>query len=96
MSGAPAEQHQNELYEENQLEIKIKKMKIMLRISKKKAELDNILEKFDIKIVKNGKLVKPKGENMDMKRRIICFTINEPGDVFDLDSYNRVNKQKTK
>tara|TARA_Y100001970_G_C14172689_1_gene825063 strand:- start:1388 stop:1678 length:291 start_codon:yes stop_codon:yes gene_type:complete len=96
MSGSPADELQNELYEEEQLNLKIRKMKIMLRISKKKADLDNILKKFDIKIKKNGKIVTPMRENMDMKRRIIRFVINEPDDLFDIDSYNKLNKQKSK
>ena len=96
MPGAPADELQNELYEEEQLNLKIRKMKIMLRISKKKADLDNILKKFDIKIKKNGKIVTPMRENMDMKRRIIRFVINEPDDLFDIDSYNKLNKQKSK
>ena len=96
MPGAPADELQNELYKEEQLNLKIRKMKIMLRISKKKADLDNILKKFDIKIKKNGKIVTPMRENMDMKRRIIRFVINEPDDLFDIDSYNKLNKQKSK
>lgn len=96
MPGAPADQLQNEIYEEEQLELKIRKMKIMLKISKKKADLDKILIKFDIKVLKNGKLVNPKNEKMDMKRRIINFAINEPGDLFDIDSYNNYIKQKSK
>ena len=96
MPGAPADQLQNEIYEEEQLELKIRKMKIMLKISKKKADLDKILTKFDIKVIKNGKLVSPKNEKMDMKRRIISFAINEPGDLFDIDSYNNYIKQKSK
>lgn len=96
MPGAPADQLQNDLYEEQQLELKIRKMKIMLKISKKKADLDKILTKFDIKILKNGKIINPKNEKMDMKRRIIRFAINEPDDLFDIDSYNNYIKQKSK
>ena len=67
----------------------VKKMKYMFDNAKYRTDYDNIIKKFNIKIIKNGKNVSPISLKMDIKKKIISFNINEPEDIFNYDVFSK-------
>ena len=59
----------------------------------RKDDYDMILRKFNIKIVKNKRLVSALREKIPMKRRIILFKLHEPEDIFDMDCFLNMSKK---
>jgi hypothetical protein len=95
MSG-PADAAQAEEYEQEQLEKRVEEISKLFKVAKKKQDLDNILKKFNIKVIKNKKPSSSLYEKMDIKKRIIRFAINEPEDMFDLDHFISLSDDKKK
>ena len=95
MSG-PADAAQAEEYEQEQLEKRVEEISKLFKVAKKKQDLDNILKKFNIKVIKNKKPASSLYEKMDIKKRIIRFAINEPEDMFDLDHFTSLSDDKKK
>ena len=67
----------------------VKSLKIDYQKAKLKKDYDFILKKFNIKVKKKDKLYSALPLNIDMKKHIIQFKINEPEDVFHLDIYKK-------
>ena len=91
-SNAPADESQYEEYKDNVLEDLVKSLRKEFETAKKRHDLDMILKKYKIKIMRNKKRVSPLQEKMEMKRRIITFAIHEPEDIFDIDTFNNHKK----
>ena len=88
-SNAPADESQQEEWFEEELTKYVNNIKKEFIHSKKKADYDLILKKYNIKMMKNGKLSSPMQMKMDIKRKIIKFAIEEPEDIFDYDHYSK-------
>lgn len=56
-----------------------------------KADFDAILKQYNIKIMKNGRLVSAARVKLDVKKAIIRMAFYEPGDVFHFDSYKDIH-----
>jgi len=52
-----------------------------------KDDFDAILRKYDIKMLKNNKRVSPLRVKLDIKKRIIRMSFQDPDDVFDYDAF---------
>lgn len=81
-----------EEYEE-MIENRVNSIQQMYKVAKQKKDYDLILKKFNIKVLKNGKTVTPMYFKIELKKKIIEFTIHEPEDYFDLDSYNNMKNK---
>lgn len=88
LDNAPACEDQFEEWKEKEIEKRIQEIKNIFSVARKKADLDAIIKKFSIKVFKGGKIKSASYEKMDVKRKIIKFAIDEPEDIFDLDTYN--------
>lgn len=90
-SNAPADESQQEEWFEEELAKRVNNIKKEFIVSKKKADYDNILKKYNIKIMKNGKVSSPMQMKLEVKRKIIRFAIEEPEDIFDYDYYSKLD-----
>ena len=86
----------NEDKKEREIMNMINEIKIYLKNAKLKKDYDDIIKKYKIKIIKNGKIVSPMKEKIIIKKNIINFKINEPEDVFDLDCFIQGEEKKNK
>ena len=73
------------------IEKEINEIKELFQKAKFKKDYDFILDKFNIKIKKKGKLRSCKPEKMNIKRLVISMRFNEPDDYFDYDFYSAKN-----
>ena len=55
--------------------------------AKKKEDFDLILKKYNIKLLKNGKLVSALRVKLDIKKAIIRMKMYEYDDSFDYDCF---------
>lgn len=78
---------------EQQLQIMINEIKKMFKSASRKDDYDMILRKFNIKIIKNKRVVSALREKIPMKKKIIQFKLHEPEDIFDMDCFLKTNKK---
>lgn len=77
---------------ELQLQVMTDEIKKLMASASRKDDYDTILRKFNIKMVKNKKIVSPLREKIPMKKRIIQFKLHEPEDIFDMDCFLKMVK----
>ena len=70
-SNAPADESQQEEWFEEELAKRVNNIKKEFIVSKKKADFDNVLKKYKIKIMKNGKISSPMQLKMDVKKKLL-------------------------
>jgi hypothetical protein len=87
---APADESQYEEWYENETMNHIKSISKEFIVAKKKADYDSILKKYNIKMIKNGKIASPMQMTIKVKQKIISMAINEPEDVFDYDAFSKL------
>ena len=78
---------------EEMVEKRVNDIQKMYKDAKQKKDYDLILKKFNIKVLKNGKKVTPLYFKIELKKKIIEFSIYEPEDIFDLNSYNNMKNK---
>ena len=76
---------------EAQLQAMTDEIKKLFASASRKDDYDMILRKFNIKIVKNKRLVSALREKIPMKKRIILFKLHEPEDIFDMDYFLKIS-----
>ena len=92
LSNPPADEEQYDDYKEEVIDNIVNKLNEEYKNAKNKKDLDDILKKYEIKVIRNKKRASPMQEKIAIKRRIIEFTIHEPEDIFDIDFYkNKYN-----
>tara|TARA_B100000424_G_C22707476_1_gene385358 strand:- start:335 stop:592 length:258 start_codon:yes stop_codon:yes gene_type:complete len=55
-----------------------------------KNDFDNILKKYNIKMLKNNKKVSPLRVKLDIKKAIIRMAFYEYNDTFDYDAFTKI------
>lgn len=88
-AGGPADENEQEDWYEEQLEKYVKNISIDYKNAKKVTELNDIIKKYSIKVIKDGKPSSCMNLNKELKKRIIEFTTHEPEDIFDYSQYIR-------
>ena len=77
---------------ELQLQVMTDEIKKLFASASRKDDYDTILRKFNIKIIKNKRVVSALREKIPMKKRIIQFKLHEPEDIFDMDCFLKMTK----
>ena len=92
LSRAPANQDDYDDYVNELIEELVENLKQDLKNAKNNRDLKNIIQKYDIYCLKNGKKYNPIKLVKNIKIKIINMAINEPMDHFDITFFESENK----
>lgn len=80
-------------FTEIEIEERVNNIKALHKNAKKKEDYDFILKKFNIKCKKNGKLLSALYLKLNVKKKIIKMSVDDPEDVFDYDYWMKSQSQ---